>query len=87
VYVEPETPPQNSLSVSAAQTPQPSAGKSKTKGAFGKAKAMKSLSDYFPDHRRKVQRQHTFAANSVPKETEPDMLAERIATEQGWEKK
>jgi len=46
---------------------------------------MKRLSDYFPDHRRKVQRQHTFAANSVPKET--DALAEYIAEEQGWEKK
>jgi len=85
--VEPETPPAENLSDSAAQTPQPSVAKSKTKGAFGKAKALKSLSDYFPDHRRKVQRQHTFAANSVPKETEPDMLGEHIATQQGWEKK
>lgn len=85
--VEPETPPADNLSVSAAQTPQPSAGKSKTKGAFGKAKALKSLSDYFPAPRRKANRQHTFAANSVPKETEPDMLGEHIATEQGWEKK
>jgi hypothetical protein len=46
---------------------------------------MKRLSDYFPDHRRKVSRQHTFAANSVPKET--DALAEYIAEEIGWDKK
>ena len=85
--VEPETPPAENLSVSAAQTPHPSVAKHKTKGAFGKAKPMKRLSDYFPAHRRKVNRQHTFAANSVPKETEPDMLGTHIATEQGWEKK
>ena len=81
--VEPETPPAENLSDSAAQTPQPSAGKHKTKGAFGKAKVMKRLSDYFPDHRRKANRQHTFAANSVPKE--PDQMADHIAQEQGWE--
>lgn len=84
VSVEPETPPAVPLSVSAAQTPQPSAGKPKTKGAFGKPKAMKRMSDYFPAPYR-LKRQATFAANAMPKE--PDQMSEHIAKEQGWEKK
>jgi hypothetical protein len=46
---------------------------------------MKRMSDYFPAPFRKANRQHTFAANSVPKE--PDALAEHIAKEQGWKHK
>ena len=82
--VEPETPPAENLSVSAAQTPQPSVAKHKTKGAFGKPKAMKRLSDYFPAPYR-LKRQATFAANAMPKE--PDQMADHIADAQGWEKK
>lgn len=83
--VEPETPPQKTPSVSAAGTQKPSASNPKTSGAFGKAKALKRMSDYFPAPFRKAKRQHTFAANAVP--PEPDALAEHIAEEQGWEKK
>ena len=73
--MEPETPPQNPLSVSAAQSPTatPSNRKQKTLGAFGK-----------PKHLR-LMRPPTFAANSVPKE--PDLMAENIADELGWERK
>ena len=82
-----ETPPtpQSTPSVSAAGTPPPSAGKPKqTSGAFGKPKAYKRLSDYFPAPFR-LKRKATFAANAVPPER--DALAEHIAEELGWDKK
>lgn len=82
--MEPETPPQKNLSVSAAQSPTATpSNRKKTKGAFGKAKP-KTLADYFPAPRR-LKRQQTFAANAVPPER--DQLAENIADEQGWERK
>jgi hypothetical protein len=83
--VEPETPPQENLSVPAAQ-PQsaaPTNRKHKTKGAFGKAKP-KTLADYFPMPRR-LNRQQTFAANAVPPER--DQLAEYVADDLGWKPK
>jgi hypothetical protein len=83
--VEPETPPQNPPSVSAAQSPSatPTNRKPKTAGAFGKPK-LKTLADYFPAHRR-LKRQQTFAANAVPPER--DQLAEHIAEDLGWKPK
>ena len=84
--MEPATPPQENLSVPAAQpqTAAPSNRKPKTAGAFGKAKP-KTLADYFPAPRRKPNRQHTFAANAVPPER--DQLAEYVADDLGWKPK